>query len=246
MVLHLGGKQHQIKVLLDTGCSVALLNKQTAEKLGVEKKKHKQARSVENFTGEEVKGATQYYTRPMRPQHHKHYSWEKFKISPMEADIDAFLPFSWIAAHPPQGAWTNEAIRFSGMKCIEKCTRNETDVFSLTWDEVVAINPDARILGYAATVTKGDPLDDVPLQFRQHLGIMSKEATDALMEQWPYDCKINLREGETALWGPIYPLLEAELQTLREWLKEMERTGKIRRSTSPAGSPILFVPKPHR
>jgi len=25
----------------------------------------------------------------------------------------------------------------------------------------------------------------------------------------------------------------------------MERTGKIKRSTSPAGSPILFVPKPH-
>jgi len=43
----------------------------------------------------------------------------------------------------------------------------------------------------------------------------------------------------------MYPLSEEELQTLREWLKEMERTGKIRRSTSPAGSPILFVPKPH-
>jgi len=25
----------------------------------------------------------------------------------------------------------------------------------------------------------------------------------------------------------------------------MEQTGKIKRSTSPAGSPILFVPKPH-
>jgi len=32
---------------------------------------------------------------------------------------------------------------------------------------------------------------------------------------------------------------------LQEWLKEMERTGKIKRSTSPDGSPILFVPKQH-
>ena len=47
-----------------------------------------------------------------------------------------------------------------------------------------------------------------------------------------------------APWGPIYPLSEAELQALREWLKEMEKTGKIQRSTSSAGSPILFVPKP--
>ena len=60
-----------------------------------------------------------------------------------------------------------------------------------------------------------------------------------------YDCTIDLKEGETAPWGLIYPLSESELQTLWEWLKEMLRTGKMRRSTSPAGSPILFVPKPN-
>jgi len=84
------------------------------------------------------------------------------------------------------------------------------------------------------------------MKFRQYLGIIGKEAADTLPEHHPYDCKINLKEGETAPWGPIYPLSEVELQTLREWLKEMEQTGKIRCSTSPAGSPILFVPKPHR
>jgi len=74
---------------------------------------------------------------------------------------------------------------------------------------------------------------------------MSKEAADALPEHKPYDCKTDLQEGSTAPWGPIYPLSEIELQTLREWLKEMERTDKIKRSISTAGSPILFVPKPH-
>jgi len=94
-------------------------------------------------------------------------------------------------------------------------------------------------------VSEGDPLDAVPKEFRDHMGIMGKEAADALPEHRPYDCKIDLQEGSTAPWGPIYPLSEVELQTLREWLKEMERMGKIRHSTSPAGSPILFVPKPH-
>jgi len=83
------------------------------------------------------------------------------------------------------------------------------------------------------------------MEFRQYLGIMGKEAADALPEHRPYDCKIELKDGTTAPWGPIYPLSEVELQTLREWLKEMEKTGKIRRSTSSAGSPILFVPKPN-
>jgi len=74
---------------------------------------------------------------------------------------------------------------------------------------------------------------------------MGKEAADALPDHRPYNCKIDLQEGSTAPWGPIYPLSEEELWTLREWLTEMEKTGKIKRSTSPAGSPILFMPKPH-
>jgi len=85
----------------------------------------------------------------------------------------------------------------------------------------------------------------VPLEFQQYLGIMGTEAADKLPEHRPYDCKIDLKKDATAPWGPIYPLSEVELQTLREWLKEMEKTGKIKRSTSPAGSPILFVPKPN-
>jgi len=74
---------------------------------------------------------------------------------------------------------------------------------------------------------------------------MGQKVAEVLPAHRPYDCKIELKKGETAPWGPIYPLSENELQTLREWLKEMLRTGKIWRSTSPAGSPILFVPKPN-
>jgi len=105
--------------------------------------------------------------------------------------------------------------------------------------------PRVRCIGYVSAASDQDPIKAVPKEFRQYLRIMGKEAADTLPKHRPYDCKINLQKGSTAPWGPIYPLLEVELQTLREWLKEMERTGKIKRSTSPAGSPILFVPKPH-
>jgi len=164
----------------------------------------------------------------------------------MDPEIDIFLPFDWISKHPPQGAWTDYEIRFNSVACLERCTKFETNEFFLTWDESVARDPAAAVIGYVATVTtSNDPLSEVPPEFREFLGIMSKEAADALPEHRPYDCKIDLKEGETVPWGPIYPLSEVELQTLREWLKEMEKAGKIKRSTSPAGSPILFVPKPH-
>jgi len=61
MVLHQGHIGHQIRALLDTGCSIALINEQTVGRLDLERKKHQHARSIKNFTGETVKGAGQYY-----------------------------------------------------------------------------------------------------------------------------------------------------------------------------------------
>jgi len=69
MVLYQDNIRHRIRVLLDTGCSIALINEQTIGQLGPERKKHQHARSIENFTGETVKGVGQYYTKPMLLQH---------------------------------------------------------------------------------------------------------------------------------------------------------------------------------
>jgi len=244
MILHHNDRRHQIKALLDTGCSIALINQQTVNQWELGTKKHARERHIENYTGERVSGAGQFYTAPLLLQHRKHYSEESFEVSPMEQGIDIFLPYSWIANLPPQGAWKTEEIRFNSTQCMDSCTKYETNQFSLTWDETVASDPEALLLGYASAVTE-DPFRAVPEEFRQYTGIMGKEAADRLLEHKPYDCKIDLQEGSTAPYGPIYPLSETELQTLQEWLKEMEKNGKIRRSTSPAGSPILFVPKPN-
>jgi transposase InsO family protein len=43
--------------------------------------------------------------------------------------------------------------------------------------------------------------------------------------------------------GPIYNLSQRELKALREYLEEATALGYIRPSESPAGAPILFVPK---
>jgi len=113
MFLHQGETKHLVQVLLDTGCSIALVNEKTARQLKVGKREHRHQRTIKNYTGERVLGAGQYYTEAMKLQHQKHYSWEKFEVSVMDPDIDIFLPFGWITDHPPQGAWTNEEVRFN-------------------------------------------------------------------------------------------------------------------------------------
>jgi hypothetical protein len=75
--------------------------------------------------------------------------------------------------------------------------------------------------------------------------IMTTEAAQRLPSHKPYDHAIDLQDGQHPPWGPVYPLSETELEVLRNWLKDMMATGKIRKSKSPAAALILFVPKAH-
>ena len=79
----------------------------------------------------------------------------------------------------------------------------------------MAKDPNARIIGHISAATEGDALANVPGEFKPYLGIMRREGADALPQHCPYDCKIELKEGATAPWRPIYPLSEVKLQTLQ-------------------------------
>ena len=99
----------------------------------------------------------------------------------MEEGIDIFLSFSWVEEHPPPGTWSTEEIRFNSPGCLEKCTQYEMAEFSLSWDESILSDPTARTIGHVSAVND-DPLGHVPMEFRQYLGIMEKEAADVLPE----------------------------------------------------------------
>jgi hypothetical protein len=126
----------------------------------------------------------------------------------MEPEVVIFLPFWWIAKQQPQGAWDSNELWFSSPGCLNDCSRKVVTEFSVGLDEFIAQHLEARIIGYVLAVdfTNGstnDPLEQVLEEFRQFLRIMGKEAADALTDHAPYDMKIDLKEGETAPWGPI-------------------------------------------
>jgi len=97
-------------------------------------------------------------------------------------------------------------------------------------------------VGYVSTA-QDDRKQQIPMEFHPYQDILWKGLADALPKHSTYVYKIDRKPGTTVPWGPIYLLSETELQILREWLKEMEKTEKICSSISPAGSPFLFVPK---
>jgi len=65
MLLHQDDKQHTVTELLDTGCSIALINQQTMKRLGIHCIRHNCPIQVERYLGEIVKGAGQLYTKPV-------------------------------------------------------------------------------------------------------------------------------------------------------------------------------------
>ena len=83
----------------------------------------------------------------------------------------------------------------------------------------------------------------MPVKYQEYADVADDSQAGLLPEHHPMEHRIDLEEGKQPPWSPIYNLSEPELQELRSYLDTFTRTGRIRRSISPAGAPILFVPK---
>jgi hypothetical protein len=80
-------------------------------------------------------------------------------------------------------------------------------------------------------------------KYKDFVDVFEKINADQLPAHSPYDCPIDLEEGHSPPFGPIYGLSEPELQALRDYLTENLVKGFIQHSKSPVGAPILFVKK---
>jgi len=88
-----------------------------------------------------------------------------------------------------------------------------------------------------------DPATLLPPEYHDFLDVFSRELADILPERRPYDHKIQLQEGKTSTFGPLYGMSQDELRVLKKYLKNNLVKGFIQASSSPAVSPVLFVKK---
>jgi len=96
-----------------------------------------------------------------------------------------------------------------------------------------------------ATEVSGEvsDLSNVPKEYWQFSDIFYKQKAKSLPSHRSYDLSIQIEEGFSPPFGPIYSLFTVELQTLREFIEENIKTGIIRPSNSPCRSLVLFVRK---
>ena len=85
---------------------------------------------------------------------------------------------------------------------------------------------------------------NLPSEYVKYFDIFSNSDTAELPSHEPTDHVIDLIDEKQPSYGPIYSLNEVELNTLRGYIETNLANDFIRSSTSPTGSPILFVKKP--
>lgn len=86
-------------------------------------------------------------------------------------------------------------------------------------------------------------LKNVPWKYRIYKQLFAEELETGLPEHTSYDLEIEFIDGKQPGFSKLYPLNEAQLPVLKEYIEDMTRKGYIRESKSSVGYPVMFVPK---
>ena len=194
--------------------------------------------------------------RPLRIQgHHELITLDVLGT----AAHDIILGLPWLRKHNPSIDWAEGKL---SLECCGQGTpqpdpaqftmqlADEKTINSIASSEtrlqraVDRASPTAKVADKEPTVKEKSATPAIPDVYRQYARMFEEELTaKALPKHKPWDHEIKLQEGKTPTFERLYQLSEKELGVLREYITENLKKGFIRRSESPAGYPIMFVPK---
>lgn len=159
--------------------------------------------------------------------------------------FDMIIGMDWLTDVNPDICWRTRTWRYrTSHREAERITAAAcmTDIFSGA--NALAVYPrflaGERAIPFFAAVTGGGAL---PMQYAEFEDVFNPANAERLPENADHDHAIDMKEGAQPPHKPIYPLSAKELAVLREYIDECLRRGWIRPSQSPAGAPIIFVPK---
>ena len=115
------------------------------------------------------------------------------------------------------------------------------DPFTQTDSSLIVLDPTTPRINAVSTDPPAEPT--VPSHLSDFADVFSAEAAGRLPEHGRLDHAIDIVPGKEVPYGPLYNLSPPELEVLRKYIDDATEKGWIRRSTSPAGAPVLFVPK---
>ncbi|QRW25661.1 Retrotransposable element Tf2 protein [Rhizoctonia solani] len=129
----------------------------------------------------------------------------------------AILGLKWLDAHNPEIDWNLQTLSFPHAP------------------------PDHVAIAKEEEADK-KPLEGVPPEYHQYTKVFGEEEFNKLPPHRHYNIGIELtKEGPLNL--PLYSMTNAKSATLKDWLRDKLKAGKICPSKSSISSPVMFVPK---
>ena len=164
------------------------------------------------------------------------------------------LGYNWARIARPDADWDKatwrwpveyDRIEIASTADIDRAVQRGEHCFALAHRPHMPIRTDLReVLPTAMRVfAAGGVEPSVPDHLKAYADVFSTIAAGLLPEHGRLDHAIDIMPGKEVPYGPLYNLSAPELDVLRAYIEDATAKGWIRRSTSPAGAPVLFVPK---
>ncbi|KAF8673095.1 hypothetical protein RHS04_07684 [Rhizoctonia solani] len=129
----------------------------------------------------------------------------------------AILGIKWLEAHNPEIDWNLHTLSFPH-------------------------SPPEHVTIAKEEEADPNPLEGVPSKYHQYAKVFGEEEFNKLPPHWHYNISIELTE-EGPLNSPLYSMTDAKSATLKDWLRDKLKAGKIHPSKSSISLPTMFVPK---
>jgi transposase InsO family protein len=219
----------KVKIMIDSGANGNFMSPEYASRHQIPTRDKEKPYSLALADGTPIAhGKVRTETQSVTLDIEDHQEQIVLDVTPIKFDI--ILGISWLERHDPVVHWRKRILEFPNCDCGNETATPETSFTKAVW-----VRPD-----YAVLATT----DGCPPEYQEFEPLFKEELDmKALPEHQLWDHEIPLEPGTKPVCRPIYSLSEKELKVLREYLDENQKKGFIRPSTSPAGYPIIFVPK---
>ena len=157
------GRKHPIKVLLDSGSNIFLLNQKTAQRLNIPPEARDKPLEITTFDGETAPTGGKYYTHPilLEISTNGHRSLISCEIA-NAGKYDLIIPFGWWhKEHPLLNIENPKKWRFEETKCHDHI-EDEPVADMFEWDETVAYDEEAQYVGRIGREEEGIKLEMLP------------------------------------------------------------------------------------
>ncbi|KAK6224224.1 reverse transcriptase domain protein [Colletotrichum tabaci] len=237
------------QVMIDSGAQANFMSPRLINQRQIAWRLKDEPYALQNVEGETVEydgGIISKETAQLSMVIHGRQEQLVFDITKI-GQLDVILGVPWLRKHDPDISWKANQLRWrdsaTEARCMPQPPGEHRRQRYVAYVKRIEPMKDERFESFINDQREEERLSPIPAEYRSYKKLFAEELETGLPEHGPWDHEIPIKEGEHPKFHKLYGLNENQREELDKYIDENLRKGYIRPSTSPAGYPILFVPK---